>query len=270
MANTTNFGWETPDDTDLVKDGAAAIRTLAGAIDTSLVDLKGGTTDQVLAKNSGTDMDFKWVADASGIPATIFDAKGDLIVASAADTAARLAVGTNGHILVADSAEATGLKWQAPASGSRSYAVFQDVKALGTAGGTFTSGAWRTRDLQTTQINNISGASLSSNQITLPAGTYFVSASAPAYSLYRHYTKLFNTSDSSDTLAGTIEFTSANQQIVTRSFIVGQFTIAASKTFEVQHYASNTKATDGFGTSEDNQLGTQTNVYTTIAIEKIG
>lgn len=66
MANTTNFGWETPDDTDLVKDGAAAIRTLGSAIDTSLVDLKGGTTNQVLAKNSNTDMDFKWVTSASG------------------------------------------------------------------------------------------------------------------------------------------------------------------------------------------------------------
>jgi hypothetical protein len=116
MANTTNFNWETPDDTDLVKDGALAIRTLGSAIDTSLVDLKGGTTDQVLAKNSNTDMDFKWVADATGIPATIFDAKGDLIAASAADTAARLAVGANNTILTADSSTATGLKWAAPAA----------------------------------------------------------------------------------------------------------------------------------------------------------
>lgn len=111
MANTTNFGWETPDDTDLVKDGAAAMRTLGNSIDTSFVDLKGGTTNQVLAKNSNTDLDFKWVADATGIPATIFDAKGDLIAASAADTAARLPVGTNGQVLSADSAETTGLKW---------------------------------------------------------------------------------------------------------------------------------------------------------------
>jgi hypothetical protein len=117
MANTTNFGWETPDNTDLVKDGAAAIRTLGSAIDTSLVDLKGGTTNQVLAKNSDTDMDFKWVADASGIAATIFDAKGDIIAASAADTAARLAVGTNGQVLTADSTEATGLKWASNTSG---------------------------------------------------------------------------------------------------------------------------------------------------------
>jgi hypothetical protein len=117
MPTTSNFGWTTPADTDLVKDGAAAIRTLGNGIDTSFLDLKGGTTDQVLAKNSNADLDFKWVADASGIPATIFDAKGDLIAASAADTAARLAVGANNTVLTADSSTATGLKWAAPAGG---------------------------------------------------------------------------------------------------------------------------------------------------------
>jgi len=60
VATTTNFGWTTPDNTGYVKDGALAIRTLGSAIDTSLVDLKGGTTDQVLKKASGTDMDFVW------------------------------------------------------------------------------------------------------------------------------------------------------------------------------------------------------------------
>jgi hypothetical protein len=60
MATTTNFGWETPDDTDLVKDGAAAMRTLGNSIDTSFVDLKGGTSGQFLKKASGTDLDFTW------------------------------------------------------------------------------------------------------------------------------------------------------------------------------------------------------------------
>ena len=67
MATTTpNFGWSVPTSTDLVKDGATAIETLGDSIDASLVDLKGGTTGQVLAKNSNTDMDFTWVTDAAG------------------------------------------------------------------------------------------------------------------------------------------------------------------------------------------------------------
>jgi hypothetical protein len=98
MATTTNYGWTTPDDTALVKDGAAAIRSLGTSIDTTVFN------------NA-----------SAGIPKTIVDAKGDLIAATAADTVARLAVGTNGQVLTADSAEATGVKWAtptAPASGA--------------------------------------------------------------------------------------------------------------------------------------------------------
>lgn len=67
MPTTTNFGWTTPADTDLVKDGALAIRTLGNGIDTSLVDLKGGTTGQFLSKASNTDMDFTWGTVSSGM-----------------------------------------------------------------------------------------------------------------------------------------------------------------------------------------------------------
>jgi hypothetical protein len=59
---TTNFGWDIPQSTDLVKDGATAIAALGQDIDTALVDLKGGTTGQVLAKASGTNLDFSWIA----------------------------------------------------------------------------------------------------------------------------------------------------------------------------------------------------------------
>lgn len=105
---TTNFGWDIPQSTDLVKDGATAIAALGQDIDTALVDLKGGTTGQVLAKASNTDLDYSWVAVD---PLVILDAKGDLITATAADTPARLAVGTNGQVLTADSTASTGLKW---------------------------------------------------------------------------------------------------------------------------------------------------------------
>jgi hypothetical protein len=63
---TTNFGWDIPQSTDLVKDGATAIAALGQDIDTALVDLKGGTTGQVLSKASNTDLDFSWATSSSG------------------------------------------------------------------------------------------------------------------------------------------------------------------------------------------------------------
>jgi len=94
MATTTNYGWVTPDDISLVKDGASAIRTLGTSIDTTTFN----NASAAIAK-------------------TIVDAKGDIIVATASDTVSRLAVGANDTVLTADSAQATGLKWATPASG---------------------------------------------------------------------------------------------------------------------------------------------------------
>jgi hypothetical protein len=119
MATTTpNFGWAVPTSTDLVKDGAVAIETLGDSIDASLVDLKGGTTGQVLSKATNTDMDFTWVAqdDSNAIQNAIVDAKGDIIAATADNTPARLAVGTANQVLTVDSSTATGLKWATPAT----------------------------------------------------------------------------------------------------------------------------------------------------------
>jgi hypothetical protein len=129
MATTTpNFGWAVPTSTDLVKDGAVAIETLGDSIDASLVDLKGGTTGQVLTKASGTDMDFSWTAVD---PLVILDAKGDLITATAADTPARLAVGANNTVLTADSSTATGLKWATPAGSSSGLTLIKRATTSG-------------------------------------------------------------------------------------------------------------------------------------------
>jgi hypothetical protein len=127
MANpTTNFGWQMPTSTDLVTDLPADFEVFGQAVDTTLVDLKGGTTGQVLSKASNTNMDFTWVTtdDANAIQNTIVDAKGDLISATGSDVPARLAVGNNGETLVADSSTSTGLRYQ-PSTG-RNFALNSD------------------------------------------------------------------------------------------------------------------------------------------------
>ena len=63
---TTNFGWDIPQSTDLVKDGATAIAALGQDIDTAFIDLKGGTTGQILSKASNTDLDYTWITNDVG------------------------------------------------------------------------------------------------------------------------------------------------------------------------------------------------------------
>ena len=114
MANpTSNFGWQMPTPTDLVTDLPADFEVFGQAVDTSMADLKGGTSGQVLSKNSNTDMDFVWVTsdDANAIQNSIVNAKGDLIGASANDTPAILSVGANNTFLRANSSAATGLEY---------------------------------------------------------------------------------------------------------------------------------------------------------------
>jgi hypothetical protein len=103
-----------PTATDLVTDLPADFEVFGQAVDTALMDLKGGTTNQVLAKNSDTDMDFKWVADAAGMtnPMTT---TGDTIYSSSGSTPARLGIGTTGQLLTVSGGVPA---WATPTSGS--------------------------------------------------------------------------------------------------------------------------------------------------------
>jgi len=232
MATTTNYGWTTPDDTALVKDGAAAIRTLGSSVDTTTKALNPETTLGDIAYRSST-----------------------------ANVKTRLGIGTTGQVLTV----AAGVPAWASASGA-TFAIFYDLKTNNTAGGTFTSGAWRTRDLQTTGLNQITGASLASNQITLPAGTYVVNAYAPFYRTDTTQAALYNITDSSFTIVGQTGYIAGNMEVQTASIVSGAFTIAAQKVFELQHIAATTRSSTGFGQNNGNNVG---EVFSIITIAKV-
>jgi hypothetical protein len=133
MANpTTNFGWVMPTSTSLVTNLPADFNTFGQGVDTSMAQLKGGTTGQILSKTSATDMAFTWITSTSlSSPLTT---KGDLWTYTT--TNARLGVGTTGQVLTADSTAATGLKWATPSGGGK---VLQVVNAVSTTQTTVSS-----------------------------------------------------------------------------------------------------------------------------------
>jgi hypothetical protein len=150
--------------------------------------------------------------------------------------------------------------------GVTQVAVFNDTEASGTAGGTFTSGAWQTRVLNTAQMTQ-SWATLSGNQITLAAGTYLIEASAPAYNIVMHQTRFYNVTSSSVAITGTSEtsYSSGSPYVQSRSFIKGVVSIAASATFQIQHQSTNTQPTNGFGVAG----GFGPEVYTHVSITQL-
>lgn len=145
MANpTTNYGFVMPTPTDLVTDLPADFGVFGQAVDTQMLT----NANAAIAK-------------------TIVDAKGDLIGATAADTPARLAVGTNGQVLTADSTAATGLKWAAPATSSFVGCSVYRTTDQTLANNTTTIINW---DAEFYDTDTMHDNSTNSSRITIPSG----------------------------------------------------------------------------------------------------
>lgn len=123
----------------------------------------------------------------------------------------------------------------------------QDQKSSGTEGGTFTSGSWQTRVLNTALTNEIPDAGLASNQITLPAGTYEVDAWAVAYNVSSHVLKLYDTTGAADLLVGKVQFSGSPSNVSDTASVRGRITLAVESVLELRHRCSATVATSGLG-----------------------
>ena len=149
-----------------------------------------------------------------------------------------------------------------------SYALIADQKAQGTISGSFTSGDWRTRDLNTELSDADDIVSISSNQFTLQAGTYLIKWSCPAYGRNYHQSRLRNVTDGSS-VGGTGASTYAdyNSNVQNESVGVQRLTISSAKAFEVQHRCSVSGAqNDGFGVKTN--FSTDYEIYTIVEIYK--
>lgn len=128
-----------------------------------------------------------------------------------------------------------------------SVALIADEQPDNTNGGTFTSGSWVTRTLNT-EVSDTDGiVSLSSNVFTLGAGTYLIEWSAPAYQVGNHQSRLYDDTNSTVIEYATVEYASNSSGVQTRSFGATKVTISASTGYKVEHRCSTTSATYGLG-----------------------
>lgn len=138
----------------------------------------------------------------------------------------------------------------------------QDQKSTGTEGGAASATTVHTRVLNTVVTNSITGASLSSNQITLAAGTYEIWASCPGHDIGRHRAIWYNVTDAAIELLGPNAFIGTGDNSETHAIIESRFTIAGTKTFELRHYGQSAKATLGLGVAvSDGNVEVYANVF---------
>lgn len=143
-------------------------------------------------------------------------------------------------------------------------AYVKDVKAQNVSSGTFTSGADRTRDLNTLE-GDTSFISLSANQFTLDPGTYDVQARAEAYRVANHKVQLYNITDSNIDILGSSSYASAANDAASNSTLFGTIIITESTIFEIRHRCATTLATNGFGSKS----GVEVETFCQVKITKL-
>lgn len=272
--NTTTSQVEFYNGSAWTSSGSGAITSLTGAITgtgpgatvTTLVATTNSTLTTLSALSlPGSQVTGNISGNAANVTGTVAIANGGTGQTGATAAFNALApsqTGNSGKFLTTNG---TNTSWGTPAAAILAASI-RDEKTVGTNGGTFTSGAWQTRDLNVSQDPN-SIVTLSSNQFTLGAGTYMIDASAPADFVGSHQARLQNITDATTALVGTSSICGNTVvEDLTVSRIAGIFTIAGTKTFEIQHQCTS----GGAGTYEFGRAaGFGTEAYTQLNLIKI-
>ena len=158
--------------------------------------------------------------------------------------------------------------WQIISRSAFPYMKVSDTKGLGVNGGSSISG-YQDRVLNTVNSNGISGASLSGNSITLPAGTYEVIAFAQGYAVGSHQIRLMNATDSAVLVAGSSAFApSGSGAAQTTAILEGRFVLSASKQLRLSHYTQLAQTSIGLGNALDANAVTA-GLFAQVAIRKV-
>lgn len=187
-----------------------------------------GAGSQVFKSKVATDFQFRSLIAGTGL----------LYTTNANDITLSLNLGTSGAI-----------------------AILTDQKAQNTDGGTFTTGAWRTRDINTELADDSGIVTIAANQMTLIAGIYDVFAITTANGVNHWTSRLQNITAGTTAIIGSSQFTNSSPSINTYSVIIGQITLLVSSVLEIQAQCETTQATTGFGDASNFQAETYTQIY---------
>jgi hypothetical protein len=284
MALTTNYSWDIPDvgadentwgtllnavlnaqDTLLGGTDATEFAILNGATVTTaeLNKLAGlATTAAELGYVNGvtsaiqTQLDGKQSLDATLTALASYNTNG-ILTQTAADTFAGRTITAGDGIAVTNG---DGVSGNPTVAVDHPVYHIRDRRTSGTNGDSRTGSTWSKHTLQTEEVADISGASLASSVITLPAGTYEITSWVTARDPFGGMIRLRNTTDSSTAALGRYPVGSGGGDSAT-AVMQGRFTIGGSKNFELQVYGNGT-ASAALSTGEDE-------VYADIFIKKV-
>ena len=192
------------------------------------------------------------------------DSIGDIVVPTKA-SAAEAVTGTNDEKFLTPLSGISTVRTYSP---FLQFAYYEDQKAANTAGGSASpSNTYNTRTLNTEVYDTI-GCTLSSNEITIPAGTYYIEASCPAFRVSNHKARLYNVTNTAVLAYGTSEYgaVGSGDLVSTRSWITAKFTVANDTAIRLEHAVTNPTNSDDYGRAA-NQTGSE--VYSTLKIWRL-